>query len=680
MTDIYRGRWHGKTYYYGLHYDLHAGLKDTELGKRCGEKDLAPMLKLMGPDFVQTDCKGHAGYTSWFSQVPDASVSPGVVKDALKQWRAVTRKLGLPLHCHYSGIWDKAAGEKHPEWAVTGPDGKPVGAPFGSDAGKPTNDKMCPRSDYLDKLMIPQMLELIDRYKVDGFWIDGDLWAAEPCYCPKCRTEFTRRTGIAEPPTEVSDPNWAAWWSFTLDSFEEYVTRYVQAVHDHKPGVLVCSNWLQTFRHPGAPRVPTDWISGDNAWVWGLDQSRCEARFLSTRGKPWDIMLWAFYASHGMGKPESPWVSKPPEMLQQEAAVLLAFGGNVQIYENGSGVRDGRLIPWRQKRLGEVGRFVKKRRALCQSAETLPMAAVLHSETHVRARPQGKNLMWHVDVSPVQGATYALLECQLGVDILDEWALLGRLNEFPLIVAPERDAMSEEMVEALKTYVRQGGRLLVTGAGSFERFGEEFLGARSVEVQEKKAYYVPGADGAAALFSDPWRLLECTTAKPLAPLGKSPFLDDRLLPNPCAVVNRVGKGRVAYIPANVFGNFAHNRYPLHREFIREIVQALAPKMPLRVKAPTCLDLTARRKGETAILHFVNRSSGIPNQPNNGAIDEIPPVGPVEITLPLAREPKDVRLALEDGGLDWSWTKKGAGGTLTATIDRVHIHAAVVIEP
>ncbi|OPZ27677.1 MAG: hypothetical protein BWZ02_01561 [Lentisphaerae bacterium ADurb.BinA184] len=88
------GRWHGKRRYFGLHYDLHAGEKDTELGARCGEADLGPMLELMGPDFVQTDCKGHPGYTSWFSQVPEASVSPGVVKDALLQWRAA---VALPL-------------------------------------------------------------------------------------------------------------------------------------------------------------------------------------------------------------------------------------------------------------------------------------------------------------------------------------------------------------------------------------------------------------------------------------------------------------------------------------------------------------------------------------------------------------------------------------------------------
>ncbi len=178
--ETYRGRWHGKKYYFGFHHDMHARANDTEMGMRCGEKDLLPMLKLVNPDFVQTDGKGHPGYTSWFSKTPEASVPPGMKKDALKQWRAATRKMGLPLHCHYSGIWDAAAGAKHPDWCAVGPGDRPAGAPFGQNAGAPTNEKMCPRGPYLDELMIPQLLELIDRYKVDGFWIDGYIWAAEP--------------------------------------------------------------------------------------------------------------------------------------------------------------------------------------------------------------------------------------------------------------------------------------------------------------------------------------------------------------------------------------------------------------------------------------------------------------------------------------------------------------------
>ncbi|MCD6335814.1 MAG: beta-galactosidase trimerization domain-containing protein [Candidatus Latescibacteria bacterium] len=84
--------------------------------------------------------------------------------------------------------------------------------------------------------------------------------------------------------------------------------------------------------------------------------------------------------------------------------------------------------------------------------------------------------MWDTDVSPVQGAVFSLLENHFGVDILDEWALLPHLSEFPVVVAPEQHAMSDEMVEALKDYVERGGKLLISGAESFDRFGESFLG------------------------------------------------------------------------------------------------------------------------------------------------------------------------------------------------------------
>ncbi|MDD5704419.1 MAG: alpha-L-fucosidase [Kiritimatiellae bacterium] len=671
---IYPGRWHGRRYYFGLHYDFHAVKEDTELGTRCGEKDRVPMLKLMAPDFVQTDCKGHAGYTSWFSKAPHASVSPGVVKDAMKQWRAATRKLGLPLHCHYSGVWDKAAGAKHPAWCIVTKDGTPAGAPFGTTAGKVTGERMCPRGPYVDKLMIPQMLELIDRYGVDGFWVDGDIWATEPCYCKRCRKAFAQATGIRTPPREQTDPHWAAWWNFTRESFEAYATRYCNAVHAHKPGVLVCSNWLQTFNNPGAPNVPTDWISGDNSAVWGLDGCRCEARFISTRGKPWDIMLWSFYRSHGTAQPDSPWAAKPVQMLQQEAAMILAFGGNVQLYENPSSLRNGQLIPWRQQRMGEVGRFVKARRALCQDTETIPQVAVLRSEYHFRAKG-GRDLMWSLESTPVQGAVWSLLESHFGVDILDEWALLPRLRDFPLVIAPEQDHMSTDMVKALKAYVSSGGKLLVSGPRAYDRFGAAFLGVKSVKVKQKVSYHVPAADGATPVFSDPWRLLKLQGARSLGRLGQTPLLDERLLPHPAATIHKVGKGQVAYVPCNIFRDFTRNRYPLTRALIGEVTRALAGRLPIEVQAPTAIDVILRKKRAARIIHLINRSSGIPNQPNNGAIDEIPSVGPVTIRMKLRARPRTVRLKLEKGRIQSRFVL----GMLTVTVPLVHIHAAVMVE-
>ena len=247
QNTISLGQWHGSNYYFGCHNDLHAYAADKDIGAHCNASELIPMIKLAGADFWQTDSKGHPGYTSWFSQTPTASVAPGIIKDPLKEMRAATKQLGLPLHCHYSGLFDQAAGAKHPDWCIRDKDGKLVSKTPGWDGDPDAGERMCPRGPYVDELMIPQLFELIDRYDIDGFWIDGDVWGIETCYCDRCRRAFKEKTGIAEPPRDALDPNWTAWWNFTRESFEEYVTHYCDAIHHHKPGVLVASNWYQGF-------------------------------------------------------------------------------------------------------------------------------------------------------------------------------------------------------------------------------------------------------------------------------------------------------------------------------------------------------------------------------------------------------------------------------------------------
>jgi len=673
----FRGKWHGEQCYFGFHHDLHVIKSDRHIGAECDPKQLAQMLKLTGADFVQTDSKGHPGLTSWFSKTPGASVGPGVVKDWVLAWREATKELGLPLHCHYSGVFDISAGAKHPEWCIVGPDGKPVRREFEGMAST-GGSTMCPRGPYVDELMIPQLLELIDRYDINGFWVDGDSWATTPCYCDRCRAAFKSKTGIAEPPKTPNDPHWAEWWNFTREGFEQYVARYCDAVHRHKPGVLVCSNWLQTLRNPGEPKVPTDWISGDNTPVWGVDDSRCEARFISTRGKPWDIMLWCFYTSRGGHGFAVDWVMKPVQMLQQEAAVILAMGGNVQTCENPfTGTRNGRLVPWRLKRIGELARFVKSRRDLCQGADSIPQVAVLHSEHHAYSAPGGRDLIGSIDVTPIRGAVSSLLECHYGVDILDEWALLPRLARFPIVVVSEKERMSEKMVDAFMKYVSAGGRLLVAGTAVFDRFGDKFFGIKGSRVAPGN-YYLPAADGVVPL-STTWRLVETAEAKGLGTLGTTVFRDEQLLPNPAATLHRVGSGAVAYIPCDIFREFAANRYPLVRTFIHDVLRALAGKMEIEVDAPTCVDVVLRRKDAKRMVHLINRASGIPNLPNSPVIDEIPPVGPVTMTMSLPRKPKNVSLAFEEATLRWGYASGQNAQQLKIEVAAVHIHAAVVVE-
>jgi hypothetical protein len=89
-------------------------------------------------------------------------------------------------------------------------------------------------------------------------------------------------------------------------------------------------------------------------------------------------------------------------MLTQEAAVTLAQGGSVQVYENPG--RDprraaGALAP---EAAGGSG-AVRKNGGLCARVrKAYPLVAVLHSEAHVRGTARGLSLFWGMDVVPGQ--------------------------------------------------------------------------------------------------------------------------------------------------------------------------------------------------------------------------------------------------------------------------------------
>jgi len=52
--------WH-EDVFFGIHYDFHANELDTEIGARLTKQHLIDRLSVTKPDWIQCDCKGHAG-------------------------------------------------------------------------------------------------------------------------------------------------------------------------------------------------------------------------------------------------------------------------------------------------------------------------------------------------------------------------------------------------------------------------------------------------------------------------------------------------------------------------------------------------------------------------------------------------------------------------------------------
>jgi hypothetical protein len=72
------------------------------------------------------------------------------------------------------------------------------------------------------------------------------------------------------------------------------------------------------------------------------------------------------------------------------------------------------------------------------------------------------------------------------------------------------------------------------------------------------------------------------------------------------------------------------------------------------------------------INLLNRIFGLPNQTNAACIDEIPSVGPIEISIDCAAAPQRVALGVGAGKLTWDFT----AGILSVRLEQVSIHTVI----
>lgn len=645
--------WHDDVFF-GMHYDLHANANDTELGAELTPEHLRETLEKVKPDWIQCDCKGHAGWTSWPTEV--GSPSPGIVKDALRIHRDVTKEMGIKLGMHYSGVWDTRAIELHPEWARIDADGS-------------ANANMtCRLSGYLDELMSPQMLELVEKYDVDGFWVDGENWASGPCWCPRCKEEFTRRTGLSGIPQKAGDANWFGWLSFHRDLFTEHVTKYADAVHALRPECLICSNWMYTLRQPEPMTAHIDYISGDFTPAWGADRAAAEGRVMDGREITWDLMAWGFVKTEG----NMPWVMKPAVHLNQELSEIIALGGAVMIYNQPQ--RSGWLTGWHQDTFAEVAEFCRKRQEACFGTKTFPQAAVLHLASHYYTC---NDPLFNLGTAhqPLEGALHALLECNISTDIVLEHDVAVKIVGYKLVVVPEQTHLTQELLGTLREYAEGGGWVLMTGEQLAGEHGE-LLGVEAGEsLPEDTPWYLPVEDQAIPVMG-PWqpvRVLDGTTVYAEAMKQQEPSKD--VVPGRNLItIRRLGEGGIIAAHGPLFRNYFLGHYPMLRKLIANLIRETGIAWDVTVEGPAWLELVLRRRDEQVVINLINRGSGETLSGSRVTVEDLPPVEKVIVRMKLDKPPTSVEAVPDD--VKWIYER----GELRIDVPQVAVHTAVLVNP
>ena len=627
----------------GVHFDFHAGPDCTEIGKNTTREMIENVIDLVHPDYLQIDCKGHPGLSSYPTVAGNRA--PGFVGDPLRLWRQVTAERGVALYMHYSGVWDSEAIRRHPDWAVVNANGT-TNANATSFFGP-----------YADQLLIPQMRELAGEYGVDGAWVDGECWASQPDWSEPALKAFRAATGIEEIPRKPSDAHWFEFLQFNRDAFRTYLRRYIAEVKKTHPGMQLCSNWAFTDHMPEQVCAPVDFISGDYSPQDSVNSARFSARYLARQGVPWDLMAWSF--AHPAGQ-------KTAVQLEREAAVVLALGGGFQAYFTQK--RDGSIRSEQLPVMAEVAKFCRERQAICHHAQPVPQVALLYSTA---AHYRESNGLFPRDLSRIRGTLQALLEGQQSVEVLSEHHLTGHMADYPLIIVPECGYLDSEFTKELVAYVKGGGSLLLVGPQTAAMFQSE-LGITLKDKPTSATRYLAEDEALVptkGLAQD--AALE-TQAQSFGRLYVSP--DFNSPSRPAASIANLGRGKIGATYLSFSQGYIDDRSATTRAFLNGLVRRLFPQPLVEVTGSSDVDVAVNRLGGKLAINLVNTAGPHADKqtPIHGII---PPVGPLEVLIRTSVKP--ARITLEPGSLPLAFTQ--SDGALRLTVPRLDIHRIVVVE-
>ena len=634
--------------FFGVHFDLHASEDITDAGLTLTPEMIDTFLTKVRPDFIQIDCKGHPGISSYPTKV--GFHVKGFQKDPLKLWREVTEKNNVGLYMHFSGVWDNKVVNEHPDWAVVKPN------------GEKSTQKVSFFSPYLDQYMIPQLKELSSEYHVDGAWIDGECWAVEPDYSEASTKRWTQNTGYSEVPRIPGDRLYPQYVDYTRSLFREHMRTYIDAIHDFDPNFQITSNWAYSSMMPEPVTINVDFLSGDVTPQNGVMRSAFEARCLAPQGKPWDLMAWGF-SWNGEKMPMS---TKSSIQLKQEAAQIMAMGGGVQFYYQQN--RDLSLKPWLATTLSELSAFCRERQSFCHKATAIPQIALLFPTLSYQ---RNSNSAFSGPPDKLQGTLNALLDNQYAVEILMEHHLTGKMNRYPLIVIPECDYLEPSLLTELRTYLKNGGNILVLGTETAGIFTRE-LGIESANKSEEKAMFISAANRLGSILSP---LLEVKLLPESQPLANIYTVNDYTYKSEtvAASIRQVGKGKIAAIYFNAGSAYSQYKTPVIRDFIAETITQLSPQQMVEVTGSHLVHVAVNKLNGKTLINFINVAGEHTNQSAIG-YDQVPPLHDLNINIKTAHKPS--KIVLQPEGKELEFTYKNGQSTLL--LPRLEIHSILEI--
>jgi len=601
-------------------------------------------------------------------------------RDLFGEIRRAAQEDGLAVFARMdSNRADAALFHAHPDWFARDIEGRPYQLGDLSIA--------CVNSPYYHEHLPAILREVATRYRPEGF--TDNNWNGpmrdQPCFCAYCQKQFRQRAGEAIPRrADWNSPVYREWIRWNYDRRTE-IWRQFNAITRAAGGPTCIWVGMMAGAQSWQSRVFRDdrTLFRESELIMLDDQHRVQPEGFQHNGEigkrirsvagPSKIVpeSMAMYALN-----EHPFQLTSQTGPEAKMWVLEGLAGGVQPWWHhvGGEQADRRMLAT----AAPLWRWHRDHEAYLIDREPVANVGLVWSQRNMDfyGRADGKALV----EQPWNGWTQALVRARIPyVPVhIDEIGLTTQ--QIKLLILPAIAAVSDPQADALRAFVRAGGRLLATGPSTLchedgtlrkdfalaDLFGAHVPEQHGFRDDSARAERAKGwsqsylrinrnsltGEMSRALFAD----FESTDILPFGgkleavridaaakvpfsyaaawPLG--PVEDAYLRPSsedvPALVLSQPfgDNSRVAYFPADVDRRFAREYLPDLGNLLASTVRWLVDEaLPLRVEGPGLVDAHLYRQERRLVFHLVNlTSAGTWRAP----VEELIPLGPYQISV------------------------------------------------
>jgi len=665
--------------YRQIHLDFHTSEHIPGVGSAFDPDDFVATFKSANVDSVTIFAKCHHGWSYYPTQVgaPHPNLSrPDLLGDMVTALSAAD--IDCPIYI--SVQWDERNARLHPEWRAR----SATKNRFDPGQLQAAWHTVCLNHEAYRKELLEQAREVARLYPTQGLFFDIVL--ATDCVCAECLASMEAHGLDPEKPEDrLKNDEWVNERFRSENSAalrEEFpdLRIFYNCGHIHKQG----PKRFAAYSHLELESLPTG--------GWGYDHFPSSARYAATLGFDFVAHTGKFHTSWGeFGG------FKHQDALEFECAQMVALGSKClvgdQLHPNGAINKDTyRSIAAAYARVAHLEPFL-------EGARQLSEIAILSAE---HFNPSGDRNHGSDD-----GAAQMLQELKLPFDVIDRSA---RFENYRLLILPDSIGLDEETAGRLASFVRNGGRAILTDRSGLDENGQPLaalglgISATGAKVEYEPSYALadpaamPGLTAAPFVMYGRARAITANGAQVLAEIVPSYFnrsykhfsSHQHTPDNPDAP--RLGPAvtehnGLAYIAYPIFEMYHAVGQPLYKYLVRDLIERLMPDPVLRTDLSSSgrASLAEQAERKRHILHLLFaaptvRGKQVPTFDGKTRamemIEDIQAIGPVRTSVRLPRPPSraydaisGAEIAVEDAG----------NGYYAVTLPSMRIHAAIVFE-